>query len=444
VDGPLEVLPLVNRSVSSAAAGQVVRDAALVAAVDLGTTTVSAVLVGASTGRELGRATVANRQQAWGSDVLSRLTAAMDGASSQLALAAEESILEALCAACDRTGTCTSRIDRLVVAGNTAMVALLTRVDVSSLAHAPFAIPSGMDAAALSGPLADELSDGCELVLVPAIASFVGGDITAGLLSSGLVGQEGVALLVDIGTNAEIAFSGRGRLVVSSAAAGPAFEGFGISSGGPWAPGAIERVEMREADLEPIVAGGGDPLWLCGSGLLSTIALLRRLGHLTADGRMVADGPLGDRFTRRDDIVAFRMGHAGHGPYLLQTDVRTFQTAKSAVAAAVVTTLRSAHIKPKALTRICVAGTFGGSLAVEDLVELGVLPIDRQESIEFVGDAALLGAAMLAFDPSLAESTTELTRAAQHIELASEPDFAQSFVAHTALEPFKLVRGLFG
>lgn len=445
VDGPLEVLPLVNRGArSSGATGEIVEGASLVAAVDLGTTTVSAVLVDRTTGRELGRATVPNRQQSWGSDVLSRLTAALDGAASDLCGAAQESILEAMREACDRAGACLPRVERLVVAGNTAMTALLVGVDTSSLAHAPFSIPAGHNVMGAQGQLARELPDGCEVMLIPAIASFVGGDITAGLLASGLVGQAGTALLVDIGTNAEIALSGPGGLVVSSAAAGPAFEGFGISSGGPWAEGAIERVEMRGDDVEPIVAGGGEPRWLCGSGLVSTIALLRRLGHLTADGRMVPDGPLGARFARRAEIMAFNLGRNADGPYLLQTDVRAFQTAKAAVAASVITTVHSAHIKAKSLTRICLAGTFGGSLTVEDLIDLGVLPGDRREAIEFVGDAALLGAAMIAFDPSLMEATAELTGSARHVELATNKQFAGLFVTHTALEPFKLARGLFG
>ncbi|MHB9003814.1 MAG: ASKHA domain-containing protein [Coriobacteriia bacterium] len=445
VDGPLEVFPLINRGASpSTAAGALTQGMSLVAAVDLGTTTVSAVLVDRATGRELGRATAPNRQQSWGSDVLSRLTAALDGAASELGLAAEESILEAMRAACDRAGACLPRVERLVVAGNTAMTALLARADTRSLAHAPFAIPAGHNVMTAQGSLAGELPDGCEITLIPAIASFVGGDVTAGLLASGLVGQEGTALLVDIGTNAEIALSGPAGLVVSSAAAGPAFEGFGISSGGPWADGAIERVEMRGADMEPVVAGGGEPRWLCGSGLVSTIALLRRLDHLTADGRMVPEGPLAARFARRSEIMAFDLGRNEDGPYLLQTDVRAFQTAKAAVAAAVITTVRSAHVKPKSLNRICLAGTFGGSLAVGDLIDLGVLPSDRRDAIEFVGDAALLGAAMIAFDPSLMESTAELTGGARHVELANNKDFTGLFVAHTALEPFKLARGLFG
>lgn len=445
VDGPLEVLPLVNRGTSvSVGRGATTEDTSLVAAVDLGTTTVSAVLVGKLTGRELGRATVSNTQQSWGADVLSRLSAALDGESVELSLAAEASILSAMQAACDRAGACVSRVERLVIAGNTAMTALLTRADASALAHAPFAIPPGMDALAADGSLVGELPADCEVQIVRPIASFVGGDIVTGLLASGLVGQDGIALLVDIGTNAEIAVSGPTGVVVSSAAAGPAFEGFGISAGGPWAPGALERADMRDGDLEVVVAGGGEPQWLCGSGLVSVIALLRRLGHLTPEGLMVAQGPLARRFTQQDGVLAIGLGRTEGAPYLLQTDVRAFQSAKAAVAAAIAMTVKAAHIKPKAIARICVAGTFGGTLSTNDLVALGVLPVDWQDVVEFVDDAALLGAAMLAFDPSLAVSTAESLKDARHVDLATDSSFSKLFVAHTQLEPFRLAKGLFG
>ncbi|MDP2233831.1 MAG: ASKHA domain-containing protein, partial [Actinomycetota bacterium] len=286
--------PVVSQAYSSSqtdhASGQ-----ALVAGIDLGTTTVSAVIVGRDSGMELGRGTVANIQQSRGADVLSRVSAAMGGAGSELANDASNSVIAALMSACGNAGSCIDDIDRVVLAGNTAMHALLIGAEVSTLASAPFSLPRGLELP-LSGPLRDALPD-VEIEFVMPNASFVGGDSAAGLLAAGMIGAQSPEILVDIGTNAEILAVTSLGVTVASAPAGPAFEGFGISSGGPWGQGAIEQVGAKGDDLRIVVAGGGEPEWLCGSGLLGAIATLRRAGHINADGLMVSAGPWSDRFT---------------------------------------------------------------------------------------------------------------------------------------------------
>ncbi len=445
VSSAVALRPIIDQQVTSHGVGPGDDQAALVAAVDLGTTTVSAIIVSRTSGRELGRATVPNAQQIHGSDVLSRISAAIAGSAEELAAAGVRSALQALEAACGRAGSCLKDVDRLVIAGNTAMIALLAGADVSSLAAAPFGVPAGVRSPPSTGSLQLALPK-AKVTFVPAIASFVGGDALAGLLAAGMLAfgaleARGPEILVDVGTNAEILAVSALGLTVASAPAGPAFEGFGISSGGTWANGAIEQVTSQGNALLIAVAGGGRGGWLCGSGLISAIATLRRAGHIQADGLMIQDGPWRDRFSKVDGVVAFSLSAEGTGaPFLLQTDVRAFQTAKAAVAAGISAVVASAKIKSRAVLRVVIAGGFGSALDSADLVTLGVVPEDLAGRMEMPGNTALLGAAMIALDAALLEDLEREIPAARHIELATDAGFAEAFIQRLALEPFRLQR----
>ena len=199
----------------------------LVAGVDLGTTSVAVVLVDVESGREVARASVPNRQQAFGADVLTRMSAALSGSASQLREAAEASIVSALETAAERGEVQTAGIVRLAVAANSAMTALLLDVDVAPLATSPFTAPSDGGAIAAGSSLLVPLAEDATAVVIPPIAGFVGGDALAAAIAAGLAEADEPVLLVDFGTNAEIVLAGCGSLVVASAAAGPAFEGVG-------------------------------------------------------------------------------------------------------------------------------------------------------------------------------------------------------------------------
>jgi len=446
VAAAVELRPIVAQSVSSNSTTGADEERLLVAGVDLGTTTVSAVIVSAVSGRELGRSTVPNAQAAYGADVLSRLSSAQAGSAQELSMAAARSVMQALEAACGHVGRCLGEIQRLVIAGNTAMAALLVEADPATLACAPFDIPPGI-ASVESGLLPLSLPN-ARIELVPPIASFVGGDASAGLLAAGMLLREstpgyGTDVLVDLGTNAEILVAGSMGLTVASAPAGPAFEGFGISNGGPWAPGAIENVARDGSGLVVAVAGGGQARWLCGSGLTSAIATLREAGHISVDGLMQREGPWGDRFVDVQGVLGFSLSVDGAGPpFLLQTDVRAFQMAKSAVASALLAVLKTAGVKPAGVARVLVSGGFGSALEPIDLVELGVLPREFADRVEIVGNTSLLGAAMIAFDPELLDGLTEEIATARHVELATDESFTAVFMERLALESFSVHRGI--
>ena len=441
IRGPLTVRPLIAGAVTSEQAHGPVEDDALLAAVDLGTTTVAALIVGAQSGRELGRATVPNAQQSFGGDVVSRISAALSGHADELKQAAQASVLEALHAACGAAGACLERTQRVVVAGNTAMTALLAGVDVTSLATAPYEVPHGVFGPLDAPVLAAALAQGAHLETLPGLGGFVGGDTTAGLLSSGLLSLDAGAAFVDIGTNAEIVVVGKGRAAYASAAAGPAFEGFGLTSGGLAVEGAIVAVRAAD-DLSVEVLGGGSPQWIAGSGALSAIAALRATGHLDETGLFSAVGPYASRFdTDEAGVVRVGLGPEGGPPFLTQLDVRAFQTAKAAVAAGLLSVTRAAGLKPRHIGRVVVGGSFGSALDGEDLVSLGVLPVDVRERIESAGDVALAGAAVAAFDPTALSELADFRRGAVRVELAADAGFSEMFARATALREYTFKRG---
>ncbi|MDP2180965.1 MAG: ASKHA domain-containing protein [Actinomycetota bacterium] len=443
VAAPLVIKPLVNLQATTAQIGDA-EEGELVASVDLGTSTVAAVVIGSTSGRELGRAVVPNSQQSYGADLVSRVSAAEEGHAEDLTRLAEESALEALSLACGHAGSCLSAIRRLVVAGNSVMAASLLGESLASFGVAPYRAPfEGIRALPEESRLRVRLAPGAETLVLPPVASFVGGDVTAGIVAAGLAQAEVTALYVDIGTNAEIMCVSPRRAVYASAAAGPAIEGFGISCGGPAADGGVVRVRESKSSLELTTVGGGDGMWLTGSGLASAIASLSRLGHVASDGAMVEEGPLASRFHLVGEVLGVDLGSESsqHPLTLLQTDIRAFQTAKAAIASGILAVTRAAQVRSRAIERFVVAGGLGEALDAEDLIQIGLLPGESAGRVEQVGNASLLGAAMVAVDPSLAELASTTTASGHHHSLAEDPFFAATFVGALALAPYTLKRG---
>jgi len=437
-DSPVEIRTLTTLEVVSDV-GRVPHGPAvdIIAAVDLGTTSVAALLIEATTGRELARASVGNLQQPFGADVLTRVSAALGGQAALLRRYAEESVLDALCASARSAAVSVSWISRLVIAGNSAMSGLLAGVDVSGLAAHPFVPPL------VGGPLesiaiSESLAPGATIELVEPIASFVGGDTLAALVGTGMLGAGGSRLLVDLGTNAEIALMSQRGLTVASAAAGPAFEGAGVSCGGPAAEGAVTSITVSPVGaVEFGVLGGGEPLWFSGSGVVSVLATLRRLGHIDATGLLSRDGLLQDRYRLNDSGVAeFSFGDSEGCLVFSQLDVRAVQLAKAAIQVGLRAVLEHADCPATSLTSVYVAGAFGFSVSADDLIAIGVLPEQVAEVSERVGNAALEGAASLALDPGFFRRAHEAAVEATSVDLALEADFNSTFLAAMSLEPY--------
>ncbi len=375
-----------------AVSGPPPREGAFSCALDLGTTTLALSLLEVTRGSRVSVEVMTNPQRIWGEDVVSRMGASLEGKGRDLAGVIWDLLLPRLAGA-----------SYLVVAGNAVMETTLAGYPVDSLARYPFQAPF---------PGGEWREKPFPHYFMPLVGRFLGGDTAALLLVLDLVGAEKPALVLDLGTNAEVLLLTPGGIKAASAPAGPAFEGVGISSGIGLSPGGVTRVEMGGGELIFHTLDGGPPRGFCGSGLLSLVALLLREGVLEPSGRIREKGELAPFW--RD-----KRGEAGlildAGLILTQEDMRKVQLAKAAVASAWRVLLSLEEVEGE--LALYVAGAFGSSLTLEDLVVLGMVPSQVRRFVP-MGNASLLGAEVVALSHSCMERVEELVRGVEVVDLA--------------------------
>lgn len=373
------------------------------AAVDVGTTTLALRLFDLKDGRCLSVAAMANPQGSVAADVIGRMEAALAGQGKRLQKQVATAIRTLLAHACAQADIPPDAVASAVVTGNTAMLYLLWGMDPRSLTRAPF------QAEHLFGEMRP--AAGLQVYVPRCLHGFVGADTTCAVLASGMLDRAETALLCDMGTNGELALWHGGRLYVTSTAAGPAFEGAGISCGCAGVRGAIDRVDLVNGRLYPRVIGGGAPVGLCGSGLISALAGMMELGIMDAQGTIPSPGVT-----------------IAPGVTLTQADIRSAQLAKAAIAAGIGCLLDAAGCTSADVTRLYLAGGFGSGVSVPHAVRIGLIPAALAGKVQVIGNAALDGAAMLLMDQGLIAATKRIANAAQHISLGGSADFAEKYV----------------
>lgn len=372
------------------------------AAVDIGTTTLALRLYDLRSGACLAVATMLNPQTSVAADVIGRIDAAMKGQLSALATAIGAALETLLRTACAQAACSPDAVESLVITGNTTMLYLLTGRDPACLSRAPF------EADCLFG--VEHILLGRRVYLPDCLHAFVGADTTCALLASGMLDREETALLVDVGTNGEIALWRRGRLYIASAAAGPAFEGAGISCGCGSVPGAIDRVWAEAGALCVHIIAGEPPVGLCGSGLVDAVATLLEMEIIDETGAMDDDCELAPGVT------------------LTQRDVRALQLAKAAIAAGVDSLLHTAGCSGSDVAAVYLAGGFGSHLNVRNAARIGLIAPELSDRVRVIGNAALDGAAMLLADGSLWARAAAIRKQAQHVRLDGNAYFSQRYV----------------
>lgn len=381
------------------------------AAVDIGTTTLASRLY--SRDGLLATAAAPNPQASFGADVITRVGSAMEGNAMTLAHCVREAVSDLLKTMCQEAHYETVEIDGLVITGNTAMLHLLMGDDPSPLAAAPFEAKElygkTVPAAALDLPCAPDA-----IVYLPrCMSAFVGADITTALLASRICEKQDTALLVDIGTNGEMALWKEGALTCCSTAAGPAFEGANLSQGMQGAPGAIDHAKVEGGELTLHTIGDQPAVGICGSGVADVLACLLELDILDETG-LLDDGE--DSYPLTDSVS------------ITQADVRQVQLAKSAIRAGLETLLYQAGLSSADLSQLAIAGGFGSYLSLDSAAIIGLLPSDAISHSSVLGNAALTGAAMLLGNRSLIEKIEAMAASAQTIDLSTSPYFMDAYV----------------
>lgn len=382
-------------------------------AVDIGTTTVAAYLYELSTGECIATRGAMNAQRSFGSDVISRIGhASSPEGLAALSTAIRQQISSMAADMCPDTG----RIKYISIAGNTVMEHILTGLSPESIGKAPFT-PLSLFGTELA---AGELFPGfdCPAYICPAIAGYVGGDISAGLLASGADKSEETILFIDIGTNGEMALGNRDGFLCCATAAGPAFEGAEIECGSPAQNGAINLVRP---DMSFTVIGGGKPQSICGSGLVDAAAALLATGELDETGRLEN----GDR-------------HFSPDVYLSGRDIRQLQLAKAAIRAGIETLLAASGRKYGDIAQVLIAGGFGAYMRTESACAIGLLPPALAGRVRHVGNSAGLGAAEC-LAPQRRGELARLCSRCRYLELSSSSTFNDKYIEAMMFDEFEEV-----
>lgn len=383
-------------------------------AVDLGTTTLVAQLLDCSTGRVLGVRSALNPQGVHGSDVMSRLEAALTGqALDRLVAMIREAVGRLVSDLVVAAEVDRKDLRRVVVAGNTVMQHFFCGLDPRPLATWPFTPTSTAARHFRAGDLGWPVRDEVVVTFLPSLGGFVGSDLLCGLLATGLHRRETACVLVDLGTNGEILVGHRDHILCASTAAGPAFEGGGIGMGMRATTGAVHRVRADGNGFRASVFGGDTPRGICGSGLVDAVAVALDLGLLESSGRIAGDA-------RTLEIAA---------PVVLtQQDIRQLQLAKAAVAAGLAILRRRFGDGADRSATVWLAGAFGNHVDPASASRIGLVDADASR-IRPAGNTALLGAkiALLASDSAGTDFESILSRV-EHVPLADDPAFAERYV----------------
>lgn len=418
-------------------------------AIDIGTTTVAAFLFDLYTGEHLDAQSDLNAQGVFGADVISRIQFAMESQSNLTQLQGKiltqiDGLIHQMAY---RAGVQPSQICLACMVGNPTMIHLALGLPPRYIAEAPF-IPVTTEPLLIPAPdLRLSLSGGAIVRIPPAVSAYVGSDILAGVVASGMAtavqaGSSVPSLLVDIGTNGEIVLAHGDRLIACSTAAGPAFEGAQITCGVGGVAGAIDRVSWGDTvkDLTYTTILDAPPLGFCGAGIVDLLALLLKTRIVDETGRMLTreeaerqNHPFTEAFISYDEEPAFQLVGAeksGTGTTLLlsQQDVREIQLAKAAIAAGIRTLLQASGLSYSDIQTLYLAGGFGNYLNPQSAARIGLIPKEFEGKIKSIGNAAGMGASLALLSEKTFFLFQQVRERTSYIELSSSPEFQELYV----------------
>lgn len=397
--------------------------------VDIGTTTVAAILIDLQNGAVLASRGELNAQSPFGADVISRISSEMEWArnSSQnpLQLAIRNQLAALLASLLEETGM--ADVDAVSITGNTTMLHLLCGLPAKNISRAPF-IPVALGPMRLRGREIG-LDTDASCFIMPGVSAYVGGDIIASLLAADAHHGKKPFILVDFGTNAETVLGIDGKLYACSAAAGPCFEGATLSCGMGGQNGAIDAVATDGYfNVNYTVIGGGKPEGICGSGVLDALAVMLDCGVMDESGLMEGGGVIGARIK---DGVFHIAGPVG----VSQKDIREVQLAKAAVRAGMEVLLEKAGLDWNDIGRLYLAGGFGSAMRPESAARIGLIPRELVGKTRVLGNAACFGAMRYITEKGAEKAARDMARETSYIELSSDRAFSEKYIEHMVFPP---------
>ena len=412
--------------------------------IDLGTTTVVATLLDLVTGTPMAVKSMLNKQQPFGADVISRISAAMmdPQAGPLMQKAALDTFNELIEEVTTEAKVDKNQIYALSIAGNATMVQLLLGVDPEPVGVAPFITAAQTWPIMTAGEIGIDVLPSARCYTFPSFGAYVGGDIVAGVLATGMDRDKRTRLLIDVGTNCEIVLSNGDTMLSTAAPAGPAFEAASIACGMRAADGAIEVVQIKDGDLVLGVIGDATPIGICGSGLVDAVYALHKVGLLDDSGKFVTDEQakqiapkIADRLITREegDRVFNLFGEGSSAVYLSQRDVRELQFAKASIATGWRLLLEELNLKDEDVQQVLLAGSFGSYLSPTSAVGIGLVPKLPVMRIVSAGNVAGEGAKMVLLSDTERHGADALLEEVRYVELSDRSDFQEKFFVELAL-----------
>jgi uncharacterized 2Fe-2S/4Fe-4S cluster protein (DUF4445 family) len=402
-------------------------------AIDVGTTTLVATLFCLVTGKELSTSSSINPQTKFGHDVLSRIQKGSTAEGlTQVAGVVRKELNRLIQTACEKSNAVMDEILDVVIGGNTTMLTLAAAINPEPLGRLPFTVDITGGASYAAKEFGLDINPAGRVYVPPIVHAFIGSDITAGVLACGCLEKKKPSLFVDVGTNGEMGINNDGRFIVASTAAGPAFEGMGVSSGIRAVPGAVESayfdgetIDVKTIDAQPVRG-------ICGSGIIDIASALLKAGVVDASGRMKTpeqkenlQASVADRLMLVDDQPMFNIAE---GVSFTQADIRQVQLAKGAIRTGIDMLLAEATLTPADLEDITLAGAFGYHLRPDSLAAIGLIPDQLARKVRFAGNTSKTGCAMMLINASLREYIEERAQSIEHLPLAEKMSFQDLFI----------------
>ena len=415
-------------------------------AFDLGTTTVVATLLDLESGQPVAVRSMLNRQQPYGADVITRISATMmdDDAMEALRARAHETLADLVGEVCAEGQVEPREVYEITLCGNVTMMHLALGIDPEPLSMAPFVVTTHSFGDVLARDFGVEVHPRAPAFVFPSLGAYVGGDIVAGMLATGLTRDRRLRLFIDVGTNSEIALGSHERVVATAAPAGPAFEAAQIRCGMRAAEGAIEGVKVSGDGVALDVIGDIEPVGMCGSGLVDAVAELVQCGLLDHSGRFIPDEDaavshpgLADRLTMIGKERVFVLDWRGgtdpeRSVFLSQRDVRELQFAKASIATGWRILMSELGVDVADISQVLLAGSFGAYLSPLSAVRIGLVPKIALPRIVSAGNVAGEGAKIAALSVRERAEAHSILREVEYVELSGRSDFNDMFVDQLA------------